>query len=148
MATARKGPSAAREDRRKRVYELLLAGRSYSEIATAVGVTKSTVARDVKLLLDQLRADTLADAEAWRRLQVAQIDRGIAALWEGYDGGDLATVDRMLRLLERKAKLLGLDAPTQVVTAGTVTYNVDPEVQRAKVRAILDESGYGDGPVA
>lgn len=44
-----------------------------------------------------------------------QAKRLLAAIWkEAVEGGDLKAVDRILKIMERRAKLLGLDAPTKV----------------------------------
>lgn len=40
------------------------------------------------------------------------------------DGPVLAAVDRLLRIQERRAKLLGLDAPTKAEVGGKLTYEI------------------------
>ena len=51
-------------------------------------------------------------ADEVRALELARLDALLAALWP--QQGEPAVVDRVLRIMERRAKLLGLDAPTRV----------------------------------
>ncbi len=47
-------------------------------------------------------------------MQVMRIERATRAIWPQVAAGDLFAIDRLVKLMERQAKLLGLDAPTQV----------------------------------
>lgn len=49
-----------------------------------------------------------------RRLEGARLDRLQAAVWPKALSGDPAAVRAVVRLMERRARLLGLDAPVQV----------------------------------
>ena len=52
--------------------------------------------------------------ESLRAAEVARIDVLINALWKPATRGSLGAVDRVIKLSERKAKLLGLDAASAV----------------------------------
>lgn len=100
---------AEMEIRRKKVWANLLAGLNYREIAEALDCSIGTVCNDVKEKLEELKEETIRDVEEWRTLEIARIDRIINGIWKRVVDGDLAAVDRFLKLAERKAKLLGLD---------------------------------------
>jgi hypothetical protein len=52
-------------------------------------------------------------AEDVRALELLRLDGMFSAAWEKVEAGNLALGDFILRLMARRAKLLGLDAPAQ-----------------------------------
>src|SRR5690242_6049497 len=68
-----------------------------------------------------------------RQLEVERLDRLIAAMWSQALGGDYAAVDRVLGIMARRAKLLGLDAPVSVdltlrIREEAERHGLDPEL--------------------
>ena len=61
--------------------------------------------------LDAIKAER---AERLRDLEVERCERLVLGLWTNATRGDDKSVHAVLRVMERKAKLLGIDAPTQV----------------------------------
>ena len=57
------------------------------------------------------RADDAADLALARQLEVIRESMGVIA--DQVTSGDLNAIDRQIKLLDREAKLLGLDAPTK-----------------------------------
>ena len=53
-------------------------------------------------------------AEHLRTLEALRLDEIQAKIWDKAIAGDYRAVDRVLRIMERRAKLLGLDAPVKV----------------------------------
>ena len=102
-----------REKRRDTVMELALSGASTREIARQVNCSHGTVARDIK---DRLKAG--AQNGSTRRYRELHRQR-IAALlsqWWNRAADDITVLDRVIKLLEREARLLGLDTPvTQAI---------------------------------
>ena len=122
---------AEREERRDHVMGLLLAGGSTRSIAKVVGVHHATVARDIDARLK-------GAAEACRSttdLRLIEEERLGALLlqWWGAAQHDLHAFDRVLRLLERRAKLLGLDSPQKLEHSG-----VDGGPIQTDMKVILD----------
>ena len=61
--------------------------------------------------------------EEMRTLEGERLDALLAAVWKQAMGGDLKAVDRVLRIIDQRARLLGLNAPVQVGLNGeVVTY--------------------------
>ncbi len=99
-------------ERRAQVAALRLAGmRDQRRIARQLGVSPPTIHRDCKVLDAEWRARAVADVTNEKGLDLDRLERMIAAVWPEAARGNLPAVDRVTRLLERKARLLGLDAP-------------------------------------
>jgi hypothetical protein len=126
-------PDVARRD--ARACELRARNMPYSEIAAELGISKSQAyegvqraladtvrepADDVRQL-ELLRLDELARAArevmtgthyVVSQGKVVRLTRGGAPLED--DGPVLAAIDRLLKIQERRARLLGLDSPQRV----------------------------------
>lgn len=74
--------------------------------------------KDVKAELDRLRADTQEDTANLVRLEVERLDVALKAIAPKVQRGNMAAIDRWIRLSETRRKLLGLDAPTKVGGTG------------------------------
>lgn len=92
--------------RRLRCVELAATGKTYAEIASQVGfANKSSARKAVVAALASREADAVDDL---RRLEIARLDELQAASWEDALTGDMRAVDRILRIITLRAKLLGL----------------------------------------
>lgn len=98
------------DKRRAKCLELRASGLSLRAIAAKVGMAHSSVAEAIEAELNEL---TKEPAERLRTVEVARLDRLLKAMWPKAMKGDVYRVDRCLKIMERRAKLLGLDAPTK-----------------------------------
>lgn len=98
--------------------ELRVKGRSYDAIGEELGIDPDTAMDAVERVLLRTRGKADELAEAARALEVRRCDAIIASFWErattpageeAHDHQDKAA-DRLLKAMERRAKLLGLDA--------------------------------------
>jgi hypothetical protein len=99
-------------DKRKHVVELRRSGLGWDEIAKQAGYASRGAA---------YTAFTLALKEVVREptrelveLELQRLDTLFMAMWELAKGGDYQATDRAIRIMERRAKLLGLDAPERL----------------------------------
>ncbi len=100
--------------------ELRKAGWTNEEIAANLGYSSANaVSSDISATL---RRVTYSAAEEYRNLNLERLEVGIRAIWEKYVAGDYAAIDRVIKLIDREAKLLGLD-PQQA------TLNIDNRTQ-------------------
>ena len=131
---------AEREERRDKVMGLLLAGGSTRSIAKVVGVHHATVARDVDARLKGA-AEACRSTADLRLIEEERLD-ALLLQWWGAAQGDLHAFDRVLRLLERRAKLLGLDAAQKLEHTGKDggPIQVDVAAIEAKIRAMGEGS--------
>jgi transposase-like protein len=99
--------------RRKEAVDLRVEGKTYREIAQELGVTPTRARQLVAEALAAIEKDTAESAEELRRLELDRLDQLQAGLWEEAAGGNLKAVGAALKIMERRARLVGLDAPTR-----------------------------------
>lgn len=103
--------------REAEALSLRLAGYSYGEIASELGYANGSGAhKAVMRALEKLHP--IEKAEKLRRIEAARLDRLWRRLWAKLEEGDLSVVDRLLRIMERRARLLGLDANKMEIALG------------------------------
>lgn len=130
------------DERRAKVAELYVRGHSMAEIATVCGVHKCTIVRDVREIrkewreqyadtyqrytIEQIRKIDAVEKEAWEAWQASKQDAVTISRKEPADGdiettttvkgqtGDPRYLETILRAIERRSKLLGLDAPEKI----------------------------------
>src|SRR6185312_4279337 len=114
---ARNHGQAKSPDWAKRIrdaLELRAAGLSQRAIAAQLGVHLKTIQEDLD---EGMQAIIVENAEPARRLELDRLDRATARMLEALDE-DTETAAKasaaLVRLSERRAKLLGLDAPAKV----------------------------------
>jgi outer membrane PBP1 activator LpoA protein len=101
-----KVPAAAR---REKALELRVKGRSIRSIAKELKVSKSQVQRDLEAELKAAAEDRRKIAELLIDLELTKLDELEQEAWKHIRDGELPAIDRVLRSMERRAKLLGLD---------------------------------------
>lgn len=101
-----KEPNIRQLELQHRALELRRQGLNYHEIARELKISTN---RAYELVQSALTRWMLEPAEDVRLLELQRLDALLAALWDKAIAGDLAVVDRVLRIMERRAKLLGLD---------------------------------------
>jgi transposase len=100
------------EARRARVASMLLGGvTSQRAIAESLNASEATISRDVKAIEKQWQASAVQDIAAAKGKDLERTERLIAALWNDARNGKWLATDRVLNLMQHRAKLLGLEAP-------------------------------------
>jgi hypothetical protein len=121
-------------ERQLKSLELRRTGAHYSDIATALGCSKATAYRDVKRHLDDVRQECREKAEEINDIELERLDTALAAIWTKVEQGDCKSIETMLKIMERRAKMLGLDSPDKhEVRAGVAT----PEEAAQLVRQLF-----------
>ena len=138
-------------ERAKQALELRKGGASFPEIARALGYASPSGAYDA--VMSALRKTLKEPAEEVRRLELARLDAMLLALWTQVKQGNQGAIDRALKVAERRAKLLGLDAPAKLAPTdptGEKEYGelTDAELE-ARIFALLGiDPAAGDGEAA
>ena len=172
------GEDAAIELAREKAMELRVKGLSYNQIAAAMGIAKVTAFRYVAHVIEETRENCAELAEQARVLELRRIDEASALCmqtiaeseWDDRVGGNeehpgdptkgrelrLKAVDRLVKLNEQRAKLLGLYSPDRI--DANVTGGPSPEAAARLVREVFrtedtyhasDGSGSpGDAPAS
>lgn len=95
--------------RREKTLELRAEGQSIRAIADQLGVSKSQVQRDIEKELQAAAEGRKKIAGLIIDLELAKLDALEKKAWEHIAAGELSAIDRVLRSMERRARLLGLD---------------------------------------
>ena len=90
--------------------ELRKTGFTYAEIALNLGYRSPSGAE--KAVRSAIRKVFLEPATEVLKIELFRLDALLQAIWQKAKDGDYQAVDRVLRIMERRAKLLGLDAAT------------------------------------
>jgi len=64
--------------------------------------------------MSALRETLREPAEQVRALELERLDLMLVAVWPSALGGDIAAQQQVLRLMDRRARYLGLDAPQRI----------------------------------
>lgn len=98
--------------------DLRITGKSYREIAAELGCSVSKAYDDVSAALAKLEAESAEKAAEVRRIELDRIDVMLKGIWPEAEAGDARKIETALKLMERRAKLLGIDAPTKQEVSG------------------------------
>jgi DNA-binding transcriptional regulator LsrR (DeoR family) len=94
--------------------ELRRLGFGYREIAAHLGIGRTRAHQLVTHAMEESRAQVAEAVDAIKALEISRLDGMLRGLWPNARKGGLGAVDRVLKIMERRAKLLGLDAPVRI----------------------------------
>lgn len=143
-------PSPELVDKEVKVLELRRVGLTWVRIAEEVGYADHTGAyaaykRAIKRTMQQ-------PADELREQELDRIDRLQVAVWPAAMKGDTRAVLTIVRLMERRAKLTGLDMPIKIeqdVTTWTGGDSIDRAVRDlAALLTSHDATGTGESAMA
>lgn len=141
-----------RDLRRIQVMKGIASKMTYREMARSLGVSLATIAQDVKVVRRYWQVTMARDYDAMVREQeeiLLELHRAVmpVALEGAKNGGpSMFAIDRELAILDRIARLKGLDAPTRAEAKVTVehTTTLDAEIERL-IAAMNPEPELVDG---
>lgn len=136
------------EAKRAKAVELRRSGASYSRIAAELGYASESGARKaVNEALERLIAETNETTEEVRRIELERIDSMLEAIWPAATskthletiaataiealGPDTRQVSAAIKLMERRARLLGLDAPVKNEVTGALQVSTWADLAKA-----------------
>ena len=128
MSQNSKVPDPELVDREIKVLELRRAGLTWQRISEETGYADASGAylaykRAIKRTMQQ-------PADELREQELDRIDRLQLALWPKAMKGDNASVNTIVRLMERRARLLGLDTPIKI-QQDVVNWDGNESIDRA-----------------
>lgn len=138
----------ARHERADRVLELRRKGKTFQEIAVLVGCSNQTAWNDVKRAIARLVRQQTENAEGLRALEELRLNKMLASISDLAESGDLKCQEMVLKIMDRRSKLRGLDAPVETKTRLSFGSMTDGELEQEARRAgivvpveILDDNG-------
>jgi len=161
MAATKRTPDQVMRDQAK-IAERYLKGFKMFEIAEELELSMNQIKYDLREIRKRWRQSSVRDFDAHREEQLARLDLMEASLWREWerscgdpaldkelDGppqtGDPRYMTVMLNIIERRSKLLGLDAPTKLAPTnpdGDEPYKqIAPDEIDARIHELLAKLG-------
>lgn len=88
-----------------------MAGMTYRDIADSLGYNSPQAAH--KAVTDAITASVREASQELIDLEVSRLDALLFAVWGAARKGTLGAIDRCIRIMERRSRLLGLDKPVK-----------------------------------
>jgi len=136
-------------ERRAFVMRLRISGAKLEDIADACkrqfgedrlpkGYDRAQVCQDILRELEQISQYREQSRNALLALDTERLDRMLMSIWPQVIAGNFGAIDRALRILERRAKMFGIDSPTKV--APTTPDGEQPLLDAAEFVALLERT--------
>jgi hypothetical protein len=133
--------------REQRVIELRAQGWTWQRIANTVGYATPSAA---KVAFDNaIKRVMQPAAQEVLTLELERLDRFLTYLWPAIEQGDPTAIDKGLKIMDRRAKYLGIDAPIKQQVEVT-NYDGGTEIDRELQRliALLETGNSAPGALA
>ena len=120
---ASKAQRALTAKRRTDAIALRLAGADYETIAAKLGYsTRGAAYTDITRALEARLAEQREEVDLLRQSELSRLDRLQQGVWTAAISGDPRSAEVALKIIDRRCKLLGLDAPMrhEVITMSAV----------------------------
>jgi hypothetical protein len=123
-------------ERESEVLRLRRIGLTFDLIAKQLNYSHASGAH--KAYVNACNRIVRSDVNDLRDVETDRLDIAQSAVWAGVLRGDVPSVTALIRIMERRARLLGLDMPTksQIEVTNTDGNTIDSEV--ARLVALLD----------
>jgi hypothetical protein len=120
-------------EKERQVLKYRKGGLTFDAIAEKLGYANESSARAAfKRAVERTRDDAVAAEN--RELHRLRLETALTAIWDRVLQGDIKAIETMLKILERDAKLYGLDMPVRTEVEVT-TY--DGNLLRERTREII-----------
>lgn len=126
----------------RKAAQLRASGATFREIGEALDIDPTTAQTWVWKAVKEAANET---AEIMRATEGARLDRLQRGIWAQAVAGDTKAVATVLRIMERRAKLFGLDMPVRIEVAEVVPEASDVDAELAVIMGMLADD---DAPAA
>lgn len=121
-------------EKERAVLKYRQGGLTFDQIAVKLGYSHPSGAHAAfRRAMERIKDETVA-AEG-RALHRVRLETALSAIWDRVLRGEIPAINTMLKILERDAKLYGLDAPIRTETEVT---QYDGDVLRQRTREIIE----------
>lgn len=129
-------------ERGRQALELRKAGATFDDIAGKLGYADRGCA--YRAVRKALKETLREPADEVRKLEAERLDKLQLALWASALRGDTRSIYPLLRVMSRRAKLLGLDAPVGFDGPETGALDALMKEMRSQFGADFEEAGDDD----
>lgn len=125
-------------EKRVRALEMKIAGKTHSQIAEALGVTRGTVSNILTQAHKVWQEEHKQLVDQHQRLTFNRLERLLGAHWEQAIKGNPQSTQTVLSVIDRQMRLLGIDKSPTLQVNQTNLIGVAPEelVRRARMVGI------------
>jgi hypothetical protein len=102
------------DGRRAVVAERLLQGWTERRIAAELGISPAMAHKEAAKVKQAWRESAVETIDTLRGREDAKLTALEAPLWPRVKAGEVRAIEAVLKIMERRARLLGLDAPERV----------------------------------
>lgn len=140
---------ALQSEDRRRMAQLRAAGATFRELGQEFGLDPTTCRDHIIRLLDEV---TYEAATELRTLEGERLDRLQRAIWPDAIAGHVGKIDRVLKIMDQRARLFGLYAPVQIdatlsaVQEADARRTVTERVELIRQRRNIIEAASTDAP--
>jgi hypothetical protein len=122
------------------VFNLVAEGYTFTAISERLKLNRRTVASRFRRALEHNKIPE-GRIQEWRILVNVRLDKALNALWPKVEKGDLEAIRTMLKIEERRARMLGIDKPQKLDVTHYLPAN-DPEAAADRQKRRLNDSGF------
>ena len=120
------------------ILRLRKMGYDARQISDELDIPFDRVSNIIKSALKSLSKEMKGQAEEIRSLELTRLDELQTAIWSDCMDGKLTAIDRVLKIMERRSKLVGLDAPERVDIKADMKLEHMKEAKDRLMSKILD----------
>jgi len=129
------------EERRTRSVALHKEGYSFEVIAQRLGVSRTTIFKDVQKVLVECANESKTLGKAYIEQECKRLDDLLLVWLPKAKAGDPKAFDCVQKIMERRSKYRGYDAPTEVKAEHSGELGLVAAMQTGSVRAqVVDKT--------
>jgi predicted transcriptional regulator len=107
-----------------KAFELRKAGVSYGKIARQLNVSAATVHKYIQAQIQAYQEEAREAHKSIVTMELSRLDDMVLGVWSKARAGEYKAIDAMIKIMERRSKLLGLDT---VQTTRQLNLTVTPD---------------------
>lgn len=139
------------QTRRSRAMKLRQTGATLEAVATVISqefkianYNRSRAFEDIDECLKTLNAECSHATEEYRREQLERLDDWLSRLQPAIERGDTKAIGAAIQIIDRKCKLLGLDAPMQLMVRQQAESQIEAELRSflASIQELLSPEAF------
>jgi hypothetical protein len=140
-------------ERRSKALQLRKTGATLEAVAAVIAkefdnpkYTRSHAFKDIDESLKELNEACSHDAEEYRRQELERLEDWLLKLQSKIQQGDTRSIDVAIKISDRRCKLLGLDAPIQLMVQQQAESAIDEELRSflTSVQGLLSRDAYNE----